>query len=140
MSKTLQLKKTPDQLQKARATLGDAGIPHTFHYSKGGFPYIRFECPHYDGEVSLQFRQMIRDRESKEVVREPHFLVFFQMEGGRQGTRSFPDLQSMIERLEIDQERIADGLRTRGHLSMAERVISVVDPLQEASYTAAMRR
>ena len=133
-------KKLPDNLQEARGALGDAGISHSLHYSKMGWPYIRFECPHYNGPVSVQYRDMIRDRKTREVTREAHFLVFFQMEGGTQGTRSFPDLASLLEKLEIDHERIMEGRATRGRLPLNERVISVIDPLQEASYAAAMRR
>lgn len=130
----------PHRLQEARGALGDAGIPHSLHYSKMGWPYIRFECPHYNGPVSVQYRGIVRDRKTREVTREAHFLVFFQMGSGRQGTRSFPDLSSLLDKLEIDPERMMEGRATRGHLSLMDRAISVVDPLQEESYAAAMRR
>jgi hypothetical protein len=127
-------------LQEARGALGDAGIPHSLHYTKLGWPYIRFECPHYDGPVSVQYREMIRDRKTKEITREAHYLVFFQMKDGRQGTRSCPDLEALMDKLGIDGDRIAEGRAQRDHLSQHDRAVSVVDPLQEASLMASMRR
>lgn len=127
------------ELQEVRGALGDAGIPHSLHYSKMGWPYIRFECPHYDGPVSLQYRAMIRDRKTKEVTREAHYLIFFQMSGGGQGTRSCRDLKALMDKLGIDEERIAEGRRDRDHLSQRDRAISIVDPQQEASIIASMR-
>lgn len=140
MGHGLEGKRLVHELQEARGALGDAGIPHSLHYSKMGWPYIRFECPHFDGPVSVQYRDMIRDRKTREVTREAHFLIFFQLSGGGQGTRSCPDLQALLDKLEIDDERVAEGRAAREHLSQWDRAISVVDPQQEASIIASMRR
>ncbi|NTF17161.1 hypothetical protein G6L37_01785 [Agrobacterium rubi] len=135
-----EAKPIPRHLQEVRGALGDAGIPHGLHYSKMGWPYIRFDSPHYDGPVSVQYRAMIRDRQTKVVTREAHYLVYFPMSDGRQGTRSCEDLQSLMDKLGIDDERVAEGRVARDHLSLEDRAVSVVDPLQEDSLIASMRR
>lgn len=136
-----QRKELPRHLQKARGNLGDAGIPHSLRYSTMGYPYIRFEAPAFGGEVSLQYRGTIKDRETKEVVRTSHFLIFYPLDNGHQATRSCaPDVDALMEMLGIDRDLIAEGRAGRNHLSDWDRAISVVDPLQEASLIASMRR
>lgn len=134
-------KQIPHHLQQARGQLGDAGIPHSLRYSNMGYPYIRFEAPAFEGEVSVQYRAMIKDRKTKEIVREPHFLIFYPGKNGNQATRSCaPDAADLMDVLGVDRDLIAEGYRGRDHLSDWDRAISVVDPLQEASLVASMRR
>jgi hypothetical protein len=134
-------KPLPKQLQKARGQLGDASIPHSLRYSSMGYPYIRFAAPAFEGEVSVQYRGMKKDRQTKEITREAHFLIFDPGRNGQQATRSCePDSSSLMDMLGIDPDLIADGYARRDHLEDWERAVSVVDPQQEASLVASMRR
>lgn len=133
-------KQIPHHLQEARGMLGDAGIQHSLRYSKKGWPYVLFEAPAFEGAVSLQYRGMIKDRKTKEVTSEPHFLIFYPLDNGHQATRRCDDLTALIDALGIDDERIAEGRAGRDHLSQDDRAMSVVDPMQEASLVASMRR
>ncbi len=129
------------QLQEARGQLGDAAIPHRLRYSSMGYPYIRFQAPAFEGEVSVQYRGMKKDRDTKEITREAHFLIFYPLANGHQGTRKCtPDVSDLMDTLGIDRDLIAEGYLGRNHLSEWDRAISVVDPYQEASLMASMRR
>lgn len=133
-------KDIPQILQEVRGTLGDAGIPHSLRYSSMGWPYVLFEAPSFETTVSVQFRAMIKDRKTKEITRQPHFLVFYPAGNGQQATRSCSDIDALMDTLGIDDDRIAEGRVNRDHLSQYDRAISVVDPQQEASLVASMRR
>lgn len=89
--------------------LGDAGIQHILRYSKMGWPYVLFEAPAFEGVVSLQYRGMIKDRKTREITREPHFLIFYPLDNGQQATRRCDDIVALIDTLGIDEERIAEG-------------------------------
>lgn len=129
------------QLQKVRGQLGDAGIPHSLRYSKLGYPYIRFEASAFGCEVSVQYRGMKKDRQTKEITREAHFLIFYPGENGQQATRRCPrDSGALMDMMGIDPDLIAEGYAGRNHLEDWERAVSVVDPLQEASLLASMSR
>jgi hypothetical protein len=83
---------------------------------------------------------MIKDRKTKEITREPHFLIFYPLSNGHQATRSCADAVALMDTLGIEAARIAEGRETRDHLSQHDRAMSVVDPLQEESLVASMRR
>lgn len=79
--------------------LGDAGIPHSLRSSSMGWPYVLCEVPAFDGNVSVQYRGIIKDRKTKEITREPHFLIFYTLPNGRQATRRCDDVTSLIDTL-----------------------------------------
>lgn len=143
-------KPIPYELDAFRASLGDAGIPHTLLYSKNGWPYIKFDAPSItQGWVSVQYCKARKKHETGEVC-PAHYLAFIPSDDGPQPTnsnwrthvtRSFKEEVELRTFLGTTEADLARG-RENGRSSMPfhERVTSVVHPMIEQSYLAAMRR
>jgi hypothetical protein len=110
--------KIPHLLNVLRGTLGDVGIPHSLKRTKNGWPYIRFEAPSLEIEVSVQYRAKRRHPETK-AVRPAHFLAFLPGDAPcRQATRSFETMSEILPFLGIDLQAVTEGKKTRSALSI----------------------